>query len=934
MFLTKQAEEEFINFVKQAKEATGIGERSLNEAQTPGHAESSTDYILEALVENRIADAVTATLKQKLADPTIDLLLSTQGVKKGIDPSTITAFKFQLQGAKLAKAEKDAEKNNNPTTPEAPQTTEEATAPGSDTKDSIDEAINTAVGEEGSDPNTAELGDVPTASKPTASVDFVFHKTAEDTSEKQSMTREELRNLSDKYATAMDESKLKEELAKYTIDSIKLLVDSSLSFIDATPEFKSAIYDYVAGAQTHVPSVEKERADVLEKKSEENEDLTLNEESDNGSKEVSGQDVYNKFMQDHHYTVSEGSAEYNALINYGKSSAELAYSILAANIDNQSIKPDSEGFNLLFKTVLTDNTHAEKLLARLESEYDPETYDSYINMLKEQLGIKNEVGGTPKENPGANFLSNLNKNKDSNNAATSGVPYRRLSVKECETLLSGDKYGDEYMNVATYIRKPFFQLVRTVAQLLDDENLPKSTKDEKFTKLKNELGASTDILGNDECLMRIINHIARTFNLSASLQDTLLKKEAFLQEIYNYKEEPSVYDEILKTAKASSDSLDFFKKIAVELDQKPGSSPEHKGKDMFNGDFITFGGGNTPKFPGQKLTETRAGGNAAVVTVFPEGSKPAVDVYSQKKEREKLTVIMDGNDTIGFVQKLNDTSTMGEPADYNGIVTGEIQRGSDKDTGAPKAGAGHVTTNYLDEINKLADKTPQSIAGIPESKASLKNETIKTESGFNFSGLKKKSNDEVGTNGNTSFIASDISIGDINVYNGKGKHTLTKEEASEARQKLLKREEELECSASFYFSFHKQAEEIEQDPVGVDSEKIATISSMIDELKQEFPASYNEVNKSATAGNSASFFSTLIRNLKANIEKGNTENQQLIDSITQQEAEEIMKSYFNVNNQTPNSDQNQEETNKNENSDEDKKKGADGLDDFLEGLGE
>ena len=218
-----------------------------------------------------------------------------------------------------------------------------------------------------------------------------------------------------------------------------------------------------------------------------------------------------------------------------------------------------------------------------------------------------------------------------------------------------------------------------------------------------------------------------------TLQDTANAISYLLKQAYAYKQPESQEEIVLKKASASSsaeewlNSISNLNKKANLLDEK-SNSPEHPGKKMFNGDYVTHtaSGETSPKFPGQKVFATREGGNAQVESVFNVKGKPEVDVYNPATSKKEVKSINKDGNTIAFMQpiKLDEPTHLEVPVDQNGIVTGEIQK-SKKDTKEQLAGAGHKTKDYLTEIDKLSDK--KNVSGkLPGAKASAKSGLTKT----------------------------------------------------------------------------------------------------------------------------------------------------------------------------------------------------------------
>lgn len=364
-----------------------------------------------------------------------------------------------------------------------------------------------------------------------------------------------------------------------------------------------------------------------------------------------------------------------------------------------------------------------------------------------------------------------------------------------------------------------------------------------------------------------------------TIEDKTAKVASFIDQINNYKPEPNKYEQVLKIAQASENSKDFLEKIAKELDENTADT--YKGKEMFNGEHVTFGGGKTPKHPGQKAFMTRDGGNPAVESVFPMTAKPEVDVYSDKKGRSKVTSIKSRDGIIAFIQPIpfDQPEPIATQFNYNGVVGGEVQR-TKEDVGDPKGVAGHKTTNYLDTINELADKDPEKIAGkLPKSKASAEEHIVK-EAGFEFhASVKKKSNDELAFGG-VSDLGNDAAITDSVGVNKAHNKKLTPEELANAKKRYEEHEAHIERASEFVFNVKAADESLFNYAI-----------SMLESLK-EFPAAYNAVKEAAETEDPETFTTVLKRALTTNIRGGN-ENLDLV--IADLPFDRIRAEYFHVN---------------------------------------
>ena len=299
----------------------------------------------------------------------------------------------------------------------------------------------------------------------------------------------------------------------------------------------------------------------------------------------------------------------------------------------------------------------------------------------------------------------------------------------------------------------------------------------------------------------------------ASLETKQMKVDAFLKDIHEYKADTSVEDAILSVAKTASDASDFLNKIAtqeslltkkaVKLDE-PSASPQHPGKKLFNSDVVSYTNGKQQYWPGQKVTQTRDGGNATVVSVFNFKGKPDVDVYTNKAGRKDLTSINTVNGgTIAFMQPMKEAPVeISKPVDTTGVVTGEVQK--NPGLKEQQGGAGHTTQNYLDQAFKLADKS--KVAGdLPGAKASVEAPIAKTASSteafFHFS-MEKKAFDTMmtetqdGTSVGSTSIASDTAVGPAADPKANKIHTLSSEEVVAAQKKFTEDEGKLVASAA------------------------------------------------------------------------------------------------------------------------------------------
>lgn len=283
-------------------------------------------------------------------------------------------------------------------------------------------------------------------------------------------------------------------------------------------------------------------------------------------------------------------------------------------------------------------------------------------------------------------------------------------------------------------------------------------------------------------------------NKTGSAHSTLLTKQealdAFLKEAREYQAPEDPMDNVIKQAKAAASAEDFLQKIATAesilktantLDEK-ANSPQHPGKKLFNGDVVSYTDGKQQYFPGQKVMQTRDGGNATVVSVFNFKGKPDVDVYNNKPARKNVTSIntKDGG-TIAFFQPMHEEPTdITVPTDYTGVVTGEVQK--KPEIKEQLAGAGHKVNDFMDEKFKLADK--KKVAGdLPQAKAS-----------FEFKGLAKKATpsdmmaDSNTTTTGTSALGTDAACGPKDTNLKQRPKTLTPEEVVKAKADFEEKE--------------------------------------------------------------------------------------------------------------------------------------------------
>lgn len=391
-------------------------------------------------------------------------------------------------------------------------------------------------------------------------------------------------------------------------------------------------------------------------------------------------------------------------------------------------------------------------------------------------------------------------------------------------------------------------------------------------------------------------------NKTETIEDITAKKASLIEQINNYKPEPNKYEKILTMAKSCANSKEFFQKCAAELDSKENTQ-QYKGKDMFDGEHTTFGGGDTPKFPGQKAFMGRDGGNPAVESIFKATMKPEVDVYTDKKNRKKVTSIKSQDGIIAFIQPIADDEPekIGIDFDYNGVVTGEIQK-KPEGVGEPKATAAHMTNNYLDTINELSDKKPEQLAGkLPGSKAALEDNLKKNATEFNFnSDLKKKADapyaslGEINTNVGT--IQNDKMDGTTKEGTAlSGKKSLSAEESATAIKKIKEQEAQLERASSFIFHI-KAAEEQEQP----DNGEYNALIQLFEQLKKDVPPAYNAIALAANNHNDDYFRTVIHKSLMTNLPAQMKQIEAILPNVS---LKKVREDYFKIAPEQPKEEQ-------------------------------
>lgn len=325
-----------------------------------------------------------------------------------------------------------------------------------------------------------------------------------------------------------------------------------------------------------------------------------------------------------------------------------------------------------------------------------------------------------------------------------------------------------------------------------------------------------------------------------TLDEYTAKLDSFLKAIAEYKEPTSAEDAQIALAKSAASAEEWLEKIATIdktaniLDEKSGS-PEHKGKEMFNGKNNSFTNNPKQQFPGQKVFNTRDGGNPIVESVMDIKVAPAVDVYKNTKGRENVVSINGPEGTIAFMQKLD-----AEPVDitigfdYTGNANaGDLQK--TKSTKEQLAGAGHKTVNYLDKLDEVSDKKSvqaplpgsttkkQTKASVNASLKKRADENVTNEAlnevqdiedtntnlsfedlqkgekqldhtaGFSFRGFQKTAEDAHGSAGS---LGTDVCSGVGCGVSDNNKHSLNNEELLQAQKKFKESDAALQASAA------------------------------------------------------------------------------------------------------------------------------------------
>jgi hypothetical protein len=350
---------------------------------------------------------------------------------------------------------------------------------------------------------------------------------------------------------------------------------------------------------------------------------------------------------------------------------------------------------------------------------------------------------------------------------------------------------------------------------------------------------------SDEDMRNLIREEIRAYHSIPAIhtiQEKTLHTANLLDAIKAYKEPESIDEIILTAAAEAKTAMDVFKKIAVKLDERPTSS-QHPGKKLFSSPkSVTLDGGNTPKFPGQKVFMTGSGGNAEVETVFSDKLPADVDVYTDKRGRKKVDSIKTSTgDTIAFIQPvpLEGTETISKEFNYNGILTGEVQSAKKGDPKEFRGGAGHVTRNYLDEAKKLADKEPQAIAG----KSASTKKNIEVVGGFYFC-LPKVADGE----GSRPYSGGDAQVGTDSSMEVAGEDvipknkTISAEDAAEVRKKLQEHDAKKPTASNDIDQLSKTASnpEAEKD---TEAKTLLELNGILDKIETEHKDHYADIEK-------------------------------------------------------------------------------------------
>ena len=364
-------------------------------------------------------------------------------------------------------------------------------------------------------------------------------------------------------------------------------------------------------------------------------------------------------------------------------------------------------------------------------------------------------------------------------------------------------------------------------------------------------------------------------NKTKTIENATQNTENLLNAVSSYKPEASVDEQIVELSKSSSTAYEFLNKVADlskqanKLDEITGK--QYPGQKQFDGKTVSHDGGFgvSPQHPGQKISSTREGGNAAVESNFPKLGKPETDTFDRKSDKSNVVSINSLDGTIAFMQPLPfEVSKMGEPADYTGFVTGTFsEKKGNPEAAGPLAEAGHKTNQYLDKVYEVADKK----------------EPAKKSAGFTFHGISKKASDtqtdiaNIGGGGVSSDAAFDASS-----TNGRQKKKLTVEESIEARKKLQEQEDSITRANSLDEHLKTIASTFDEvDAMVSFSDEKGDAIKLIDELKQtpEMEASYNAILKAADQDDLNSFKEVLKNALISNLTQSHPEVNELVTKI-------------------------------------------------------
>lgn len=349
-------------------------------------------------------------------------------------------------------------------------------------------------------------------------------------------------------------------------------------------------------------------------------------------------------------------------------------------------------------TKTTDNTKPE--------EIDSETV---VSDTQEDAGsnvdITDILGDAPKSDEQSETQSTENQGSaDLNSVPKEGSIFEYLHKAAAEV--------DEVSLEKQAIDKDTAQAVKDAVNSYIDQGL---SAQEAKRKALEDLGVTGDVYYE-----KIADDVIATKSKAATIEDHTLNVESLLNDVAAYKPEASLDEQIVELSKSSATAYEFLNKVAElsrqanKLDEVSGK--QYPGQKQYDGKMVTQAGGFglSPQHPGQKVLATRAGGNSAVESNFPKSAKPETDVFNKKSDKAGITSINSLDGTIAFMQPLPfEKNEMGTPADYTGYVTGTMAgKKGDPNAAGPVAEAGHVTSNYLDEVYKAADKKASLVVGL------------------------------------------------------------------------------------------------------------------------------------------------------------------------------------------------------------------------------